>query len=478
VGHSSPLAVTTHDALRDLEEWRISVLSVRQKVHWPMLEPTFTLKLSANGLKNIPPFEPGDVFHFLVGGDTYDCPFVVAAFLSPNVAQLRLIDKTQDELVINARDENRLFESFLLLGRGHELSVSASTATFFGSVCEELGNVELLSMIWDDFGGSLDVRSCISRLRLLRSLDGTRKREVDYLASHFHELSPTDFSQLEVEDLYEILSQDSLKLLSEDCLFEFLCSSFEQSDCYFGLLEFVRFEYLSAEMIDRFAPFSFESFDFLTVSIWHRICERLSLPLIWLQPKSRLVGRPIFTKRTGTETPIAGIIDFLTHQCGGNVHDRGVVKITSPTNGGFFVPKNAADLFSNSLFGESIGPDRWLCYEFVTGTVYLTGYSIRSQYQFGSGWAHLKEWVVETSMEGEDWTIVDQRTDNHELDAKNATVWFEISESYHRECRFVRLRQTGPNHAGNTALYLSAFEVFGDLLEQENSSDDLSAVGQ
>jgi hypothetical protein len=178
------------------------------------------LRLSANGLKNIPPFEPGDMFHFLVGGETYDCPFVIAAFLSPKIARLRLIGKIQDELVINTQDENRLFDPFLSLGRGNELSVSVSAATFLTSVCGELGNVELLSMIWDDLGGSLDIRSCISRLRLLRSMDGTRQTEIEYLASHFHELSQSDFSRLEVEDLREILSQDSLKLLSEDGLFE------------------------------------------------------------------------------------------------------------------------------------------------------------------------------------------------------------------------------------------------------------------
>jgi hypothetical protein len=48
--------------------------------------------------------------------------------------------------------------------------------------------------------------------------------------------------------------------------------------------------------------------------------------------------------------PFVGIIAHLTKQCGGNVHDRGVVNITASTTSGSCHPKNAADLTTNDCF--------------------------------------------------------------------------------------------------------------------------------
>jgi hypothetical protein len=80
-------------------------------------------------------------------------------------------------------------------------------------------------------------------------------------------------------------------------------------------------------------------------------------------------------------------------------------------------------------------------------------------------YAHLKNWVIETSMDGSAWSIVDSRINNADLNGKNVTVHFNIDESRHERCRFVRLRQTGLNHVGSYSLVLSSFEVFGDFVD-------------
>jgi hypothetical protein len=178
------------------------------------------------------------------------------------------------------------------------------------------------------------------------------------------------------------------------------------------------------------------------------------------------VRRPLFSERSGSSGRLNGIIDFLTRKCGRNVHDHGLVNITSLSSCGLnYQPKEAANLNADTKFGSRNGAGQWLCYEFLTGTIVLTGYSIRSQYDRGPGSCHLKDWVIETSMAGVEWTIVDRRTNNAELNKQNVTIWFCIDEGRHQGCRFVRLRQTGKSHFGNDELWLSSFEIFGDFVE-------------
>jgi hypothetical protein len=47
-------------------------------------------------------------------------------------------------------------------------------------------------------------------------------------------------------------------------------------------------------------------------------------------------------------------------------------------------------------------------------------------------------------MDGENWTELDARTGNTDLNAKEAVMVFELATI--QESRWIRLRMTGPNH--------------------------------
>jgi hypothetical protein len=49
-------------------------------------------KLSANGMRNITISKVENDFDFVVGDHRYSCPWFVAAFLSPKIAQLHALD--------------------------------------------------------------------------------------------------------------------------------------------------------------------------------------------------------------------------------------------------------------------------------------------------------------------------------------------------------------------------------------------------
>jgi hypothetical protein len=75
----------------------------------------------------------------------------------------------------------------------------------------------------------------------------------------------------------------------------------------------------------------------------------------------------------------------------------------------------------------------------------------------------MKSWLVEISMDGSNWTEVDRREDNSDLNRPYGNATFPTS--FEKECRFVRLVSIGCNNDRNDRMVISAFEVFGSLTE-------------
>jgi hypothetical protein len=172
---------------------------------------------------------------------------------------------------------------------------------------------------------------------------------------------------------------------------------------------------------------------------------------------------PVSPSKRGIEFPLNeansldGIIFYLTWKHRGNVHDKGIVTITSnsidddgPKNFSFI-----ADLTSDSFFCSKNEPGQWICWDFHEMRVRPTHYTIKT-------WK-LKSWVAGGSLDFVNWTEIDRKTDNHAFQYGWGMASFAVAKS--AECRFVRLTQTGKNHIGDDCLYIRSFELFGTLLE-------------
>jgi hypothetical protein len=194
------------------------------------------------------------------------------------------------------------------------------------------------------------------------------------------------------------------------------------------------------------------------------------------------------TKIRGNEVEIDvpdGIIAQLTRKCGGNVHDRNVVEVTSgsfeketkganPHSGAFnndpsYAAKNAADLETDSRFysayrreEEDIPHTRnnWICYDFKKRRIMPTHSTIRTNEGGPGGW-HLESWLVETSTDGKNWREVAHEF--KQLNGRWFTATFPVAGG--EECRCIRLVNIGRNHHGNDTLCISAWEIFGNLIE-------------
>jgi hypothetical protein len=158
-----------------------------------------------------------------------------------------------------------------------------------------------------------------------------------------------------------------------------------------------------------------------------------------------------------------GIISRLTRDCGGNVADRGIVSITaSSVVTDFHVPRNVADfdLLSN-LFNSKNQTNSWIEWDFKTGQIEATHYSIRT-HDGEPGGGHLRHWVLEGRNGDEEWIVLDERPDDSQLNGQFQEATFEIAIP--TSVQILRLRQTALNRRGDHALRFAAFEIFGNFV--------------
>jgi hypothetical protein len=159
-----------------------------------------------------------------------------------------------------------------------------------------------------------------------------------------------------------------------------------------------------------------------------------------------------------------GIINYLKTSDVGHVHDGGLFDITSSSISPAYpgrVPKNVTDFETDDDFCSDSLPDQWICYDFKTHRARVTHYSLQS-FNSGANMSHPKSWVLEGCVDGEPWIELDQRSNNNQLNGLLLVATFNVSTS--ALCRFIRLRQTGPDHWGSNRLILSGFELFGTLV--------------
>jgi hypothetical protein len=426
--------------------------------------------LTAKGLRNISRTETEPDFEFIVGDRRYGCPWFVAEFLSPKVSSLRSTDRTLKELRIETADKDKVFGDFVLLGGGWDVVVTEANSSFFVSICRELWNEELYSKVVAHFEEDLTISNVFDRLLSRESFCGRGfwfLPEIDFLASHFHELSKSVLNSLSVDQVHAILSNSCLRIRSEDELYGFIVSRLCEDFCFSSLLEFVRFEFVSVSSIEHFISSDIDSFTLLNRSVWTQICRRLILSVSPCSVNDRLAKSLGRMFRFSGSSSFEGIISHLTSQHGGNVHDRGIVHISGlhpyDTNS-VYAPKNVADLTAtDTYFCSRNEPNQMLIYDFQRLRITSTHYSVRSRHDAGVNCNHPKSWVIEVSDDGSDWFEIDRRENNNELNGRSLIHTFSVSTS--KECRMIRLRQIGPTHYGEHYLQFSALEIFGSLHE-------------
>jgi hypothetical protein len=164
-------------------------------------------------------------------------------------------------------------------------------------------------------------------------------------------------------------------------------------------------------------------------------------------------------KTHGLRLQLDGILWHLTCQHH-HLHHRRIVTVTAKSIAKGFYLENAAEPTYLGHFRSLDAPGQWVCWDFHARRVRLTQYTIAA--------ALLKSWVLEGSLDRENWSEIDRHTDTRDFEqASRNAVSFAVANQL--ESRFIRLTQTGKQHSHlskeGDVLHFEAVEFFGTLFE-------------
>jgi hypothetical protein len=152
----------------------------------------------------------------------------------------------------------------------------------------------------------------------------------------------------------------------------------------------------------------------------------------------------------------------MTADCGGNIHEKNVVTITSSGDLNY---RHAGQVFRVANHGwdkywqSSNAPNSWICFDFKEQSIALTHYTLKSP---GGGGCFPLMWAIESSNDGSDWTALDERN-TRELVGPSVVKSFECSKNCSEFFRYIRIRLTGRDSSGYDCLMLTNIEFFGRL---------------
>jgi hypothetical protein len=370
---------------------------------------------------------------------------VQAVFISPRVHWLLQQDKTLTSFYLEWKsremNEKRVFEFLEAAMNGKPIDALASEIEDLCEVATALGNTELLdSFIRDE--NPLDRLTVCDRLTRNSVLGRSVDEEIEFAASHFSEIDPEDLKRIDVPLLELIVRSDGLRLESEDSLLIFILNLGLEDQLV--LVRYLRSEYLSAK-----------GMDLLLNSLGDSIFD----PLVWDCLCHRLVTRVVRTfEKENAAKSLDGIISYLTKKHGGNVHEKGIVAVTSKSvwnDDPQFAVTNLVDLASHSAFSSKDRSGQWVCWDFREMLIRPTQYTIRA--------ARLQSWVLEGSLNGRSWTQIDRQMNNRDFESGWTKASFAVSKP--AAFRFIRLTQADSNHSGADELLLFGVEFFGTLSE-------------
>jgi hypothetical protein len=271
--------------------------------HFITVDYSMRVSLSAKGMQQVRGVSHENDFDFIVGDQRYSCPSFIAEFLSPRISALRSQDITIDYFSIQTEDPIHCFPSLLSIGFGREVSLSDTELASVRPICGELWNHELFESTLkrhEEIGQSDEAKA---RLDFLRGDDGSLQDEVGKIASRFYSLSISDFHQVSLSLLESILSPPKLVIDDEDSLFELLYGLAWEDPSYFGLLEFVRFEFLSKEWMTEVLELISSSFESVSFGIWSSLQSRLALSVALPSQGDRVRSLPVMSSKIVSEIP-------------------------------------------------------------------------------------------------------------------------------------------------------------------------------
>ena len=155
----------------------------------------------------------------------------------------------------------------------------------------------------------------------------------------------------------------------------------------------------------------------------------------------------------------------MTSKTGSNIHDNKTIEVSTNSPFSDYYTKNLLDFNQDNIYASKPEDQTaWICFDFKNMKIELSHYSIKS-HNSSPGYNHIKNWVIEISDDGKEWTKIDEHSNYTELNGRSIIKTFKISQKHFS--RFIRLRNNGEFYGCNNGfcLCLNSIEFYGQLQE-------------
>ena len=422
----------------------------------------YDFKLSGEGLEQCWNVFPLD-FSLLMNKTIIQIPKFLAAFLSPKIAQLFLLNPTlsqyQMKYVPNVITQN-LIDQFIDFIHGKSISISNENYEFFKIIAKELKNSELKDALnsFIDQKCEINNENCISILKRKWKMNEKIEEEEKYLIKHFESINPKQIEKIPYDLINKIFSGRNFNISNEDILFEKISLMKKE---YWYLLKYVLIENLSKNMLKKYLSMIKDG------NLYNEIWDALSNNIISFKNKDQESGKweckniETFKFVKGEQN---GILSHLIGIYKGNLHDKGIITLSANKN--CYSEALGTTYFSSSQSTGEDAENQWIQYDFKQNKIQLTHYTIKNNYTYG----HIQQWKLLASNNGVNFDTIDTR-DIIDPNGKESIKTYNILSPYNQKSyRIFRILQIGRNSNGTHSLCYSGFEFYGSLLSGEYSS--------
>lgn len=442
------------------------------------MSETTQIHLKTSCILNVPFQTYNCDFSFIVNGKEFKTCQIISDLLSPNICKMHINDPTFNQFIINTKHRGD-FSRILQLIQFTNITISKNELEFIYEVLEILGN-QSINLTRPEETYNLTLDNVIPNLKRHELFQWFYSKEIDqevnFIASHFYELSEAQKKELfELNELTitKIVSNSNLKLTNEDEILKFINNLYENDTKYENLYENVIFSNVSSSAMIEFIELV--QFDDMSFGTWLSLSLRLKEEIKSMQEKPNRYSKSLeikndekikkFVHNEGKE--LQGIIHYLTKKTGGNIHDNGTIEVTTNSLNTFHPPKNLVDFSDPQLFyhSENRNQNIWLCFDFKNMEIEVSSYSIKSAPGYKENKGNLKNWVFEVSNDGKNWTIVDQRSNNSDLNGESIIKTYDVKEK--KFSRYCRIRHSGEYWGIESyCIHLGRVEFYGRLKEE------------
>jgi hypothetical protein len=193
----------------------------------------------------------------------------MAEFLSPRARLSHSVDPSIAEYIVQSPVPKDEFHLFISVSSGSTIGVTQANLDCLLSFSREFGSSSLHISLLEHFHSDF----LCSQLDDSTMLDLFSDDLIGRIAVRFYRLPGSELEASSISALFHILSHHLPMITCEENLFSYISWRICSDPKYFDLLQFVRFEYLSAECFCCFLSA-------LPGSIDRRVCESISRQLI------------------------------------------------------------------------------------------------------------------------------------------------------------------------------------------------------